>query len=96
MERREAFRSRSILTMTESSTGSALHSRCPDVLLVPRMPRGARGGCSVSARIGMPPDGARGSGRAPPFGIASKRRASPAHGAGEVFVLSQVNPELVV
>ncbi len=65
MECREAFRLRSVLTLTESSTGSVLHSRCPDILLVPHMPQGVRGGCSMSARIGMPPNGARGSGRAP-------------------------------
>ncbi len=31
-----------------------------------------------------------------PTGTASKRQASPASCAGEAFVLSQVNPELVV
>ena len=42
------------------------------------------------------PDGACGFGRAPPSGTASKRQALPASCAGEAFVLSQVNPELVV
>jgi hypothetical protein len=53
----DALRLRSVLTLTESSTGSVLHSRCPDILLVPHLPRGVRGGCSMSARIGMPRTG---------------------------------------
>ncbi len=95
MECREAFRLRSVLTMPESSTGSALHSRCPDILLVPYMPQGVRGGCSMSARIGMPPDGARGFGPAPVRDRFQKTSRCGAC-ADAVVVLSQVNPELVV
>jgi hypothetical protein len=90
----DAPRLRSVLTMTESSTGSALHSRCPDILLVSRTPLGVGGGCPMSARTGMPRTGTWL--RPCPSGTASKRRASPALRAGEAFVLSQINPELVV
>ena len=90
-----ASRLRSVLTQTESSTGSVLHSRCPDILLVPHMPQGVRGGCSMSARIGMPPDGARGFGRAP-VRDRFQKTGLPASCAGKALVLSQVNPELVV
>ena len=97
MECREAFRLRSVLTLTESLMGSVLHSRCPDILPMPGAPQGELGRCSMPARVGMPRmEGRLASAVRPLSGTASKRQASPAPCAGEAFVLSQVNPELVV
>jgi hypothetical protein len=62
-----------------------------------RASQGALGRRSMPARIGMPRmEGRLASAVRPSSGTASKRQASSAPCAGEAFVLSQVNPELVV
>ncbi len=77
--------------------GSVLHSRCPDILPMPGAPQGALDRCLMPARVGMRRmEGRLASAVRPSSGTASKRQASSAPGAGEAFVLSQVNPELVV
>ena len=92
----DAPRLRSILTMAESSIGL----RSP--LSMPRHPAHAVHAVRRVRRVfdvGVhrdAPDMVRGFGHMRASGTASKRQALPAPCAGEVFVLSQVNPELVV